>query len=147
MVLAGLQITAEHRYAADSVTAHTVVVCLHSASVQHARMRRLCIRAVVSLPIDDVYAKVMDRFATCLLGRLMTDRGAQGFITVYLYSGFVVVHLGTDAKERTKVVTLRSARTFNDGQLHSVMLSRNADRLITFPIRLGHTMPLCTVYR
>ena len=59
--------------------------------------------------------------------RRIRESDGAGFITVYLYGGFVVVHLGTDARERTKVVTLRSTRTFNDGQLHTVMLMRHED--------------------
>uniref|UniRef100_A0A915BQN1 Laminin subunit alpha-2 n=1 Tax=Parascaris univalens TaxID=6257 RepID=A0A915BQN1_PARUN len=48
----------------------------------------------------------------------------QGYLAFYLYRGYLVVHLGTDASQRSKVLTLRSESSYNDGQLHSVFLSR-----------------------
>uniref|UniRef100_A0A0N5ATM8 Laminin subunit alpha n=1 Tax=Syphacia muris TaxID=451379 RepID=A0A0N5ATM8_9BILA len=53
-----------------------------------------------------------------------TDDGA-GYISFYLFLGYVVAHVGTDSSQRSKVVTLRSEVRCNDGNLHSVFLARN----------------------
>uniref|UniRef100_A0A0M3K8A8 Laminin alpha chain (inferred by orthology to a C. elegans protein) n=1 Tax=Anisakis simplex TaxID=6269 RepID=A0A0M3K8A8_ANISI len=60
------------------------------------------------------------------VGRRRQKRAAdgEGYFAFYLYRGYLVVHLGTDASQRSKVLTLRSESTYNDGQLHSVFLSR-----------------------
>ncbi|VDO18375.1 unnamed protein product [Brugia timori] len=42
----------------------------------------------------------------------------------YLYRGYLVVHLGTDSSQKSKVLTLRSETTYNDGQLHSIFFTR-----------------------
>ncbi|VDK84796.1 unnamed protein product [Litomosoides sigmodontis] len=51
-----------------------------------------------------------------------TDR--VGYLAFYLYRGYLVVHLGTDSSQKSKVLTLRSEVTYNDGQLHSVFFTR-----------------------
>ncbi|VDN06764.1 unnamed protein product [Thelazia callipaeda] len=47
-----------------------------------------------------------------------------GYLAFYLYRGYLVVHFGTDSSQKSKVLTLRSETTYNDGQLHSVFFTR-----------------------
>ncbi|ETN73227.1 laminin EGF-like protein [Necator americanus] len=51
-----------------------------------------------------------------------TDR--LGYLAFYLFRGYLVLHFGKDASFRRNVVTIRSGQMYNDGQLHSVFMSR-----------------------
>ncbi|MFH4977663.1 hypothetical protein AB6A40_004372 [Gnathostoma spinigerum] len=61
--------------------------------------------------------------------RIASDEG-QGYIGFYLHRGILVVHIGTDSSQRSKMATLRSLNTYNDGQLHSVFLSREETSIL-----------------
>ncbi|VDO80674.1 unnamed protein product [Onchocerca flexuosa] len=55
----------------------------------------------------------------------------QGYLAFYLYRGYLVVHLGTDSSQKSKVLTLRSEATYNDGQLHSIFFTRFETLLVS----------------
>ncbi|KJH49983.1 laminin EGF-like protein [Dictyocaulus viviparus] len=48
----------------------------------------------------------------------------KGYLAFYLFRGYLVLHFGKDALSRKEVVTIRSSQMYNDGQLHSVFMSR-----------------------
>ncbi|CAI4225847.1 unnamed protein product [Auanema sp. JU1783] len=48
----------------------------------------------------------------------------KGFMAFYLFRGYLVLHFGKDASSRKDVVTIRSSQVYNDGQVHSVFMSR-----------------------
>ncbi|KAK5967886.1 Laminin G domain protein [Trichostrongylus colubriformis] len=48
----------------------------------------------------------------------------KGYMAFYLFRGYLVLHFGKDASSRKEVVTIRSNHMYNDGQLHSVFMSR-----------------------
>ncbi|PIO72285.1 laminin G domain protein [Teladorsagia circumcincta] len=48
----------------------------------------------------------------------------KGYMAFYLFRGYLVLHFGKDASSRREVVTIRSNHMYNDGQLHSVFMSR-----------------------
>uniref|UniRef100_A0A915Q449 Uncharacterized protein n=1 Tax=Setaria digitata TaxID=48799 RepID=A0A915Q449_9BILA len=56
--------------------------------------------------------------------RKIRDSLGTGYLAFYLYRGYLVVHLGTDSSQKSKVLTLRSEVSYNDGQLHSVFFTR-----------------------
>ncbi|OZC06693.1 hypothetical protein X798_06324 [Onchocerca flexuosa] len=56
--------------------------------------------------------------------RKIRDSFGTGYLAFYLYRGYLVVHLGTDSSQKSKVLTLRSEATYNDGQLHSIFFTR-----------------------
>ncbi|KAM3721816.1 Laminin subunit [Dirofilaria immitis] len=56
--------------------------------------------------------------------RKIRESFGTGYLAFYLYRGYLVVHLGTDSSQKSKVLTLRSEMTYNDGQLHSIFFSR-----------------------
>ncbi|CAG9529626.1 unnamed protein product [Cercopithifilaria johnstoni] len=56
--------------------------------------------------------------------RRIRDSSGIGYLAFYLYRGYLVVHLGTDSSQKSKVLTLRSEVTYNDGQLHSIFFTR-----------------------
>ncbi|KAK6105271.1 Laminin EGF-like (Domains III and V) family protein [Brugia pahangi] len=56
--------------------------------------------------------------------RKIRDSVGTGYLAFYLYRGYLVVHLGTDSSQKSKVLTLRSETTYNDGQLHSIFFTR-----------------------
>uniref|UniRef100_A0AC35TJJ8 Laminin subunit alpha-2 n=1 Tax=Rhabditophanes sp. KR3021 TaxID=114890 RepID=A0AC35TJJ8_9BILA len=53
----------------------------------------------------------------------------NGFISIYLFSGRVVLHTGFDAQVRSKTLTLKSKTPYNDGYSHSIFVSRNEDKV------------------
>uniref|UniRef100_A0A1I7VMW8 Laminin alpha 1 chain n=1 Tax=Loa loa TaxID=7209 RepID=A0A1I7VMW8_LOALO len=57
--------------------------------------------------------------------RKIRDSFGTGYLAFYLYRGYLVVHLGTDSSQKSKVLTLRSEVTYNDGQLHSIFFTRS----------------------
>ncbi|EYC00933.1 hypothetical protein Y032_0112g342 [Ancylostoma ceylanicum] len=52
------------------------------------------------------------------------DSSGKGYLAFYLFRGYLVLHFGKDASSRKEVVTIRSSQMYNDGQLHSVFMSR-----------------------
>uniref|UniRef100_A0A0R3RFI4 Laminin subunit alpha-2 n=1 Tax=Elaeophora elaphi TaxID=1147741 RepID=A0A0R3RFI4_9BILA len=56
--------------------------------------------------------------------RKIRNAFGNGYLAFYLYRGYLVVHLGTDSSQKSKVLTLRSEVTYNDGQLHSIFFTR-----------------------
>ncbi|CAD6189781.1 unnamed protein product [Caenorhabditis auriculariae] len=53
----------------------------------------------------------------------------KGYMAFYLFRGYLVLHLGKDASSRKEVVTFRSTQTFNDGQMHSVFMTREGKNI------------------
>ncbi|KHJ99588.1 laminin G domain protein [Oesophagostomum dentatum] len=52
------------------------------------------------------------------------DTTGKGYLAFYLFRGYLVLHFGKDASSRKEVITIRSSQMYNDGQLHSVFMSR-----------------------
>ncbi|KAK6054383.1 laminin G domain protein [Cooperia oncophora] len=52
------------------------------------------------------------------------NANGKGYMAFYLFRGYLVLHFGKDASSRKEVVTIRSNQMYNDGQLHSVFMSR-----------------------
>ncbi|PIO58435.1 laminin G domain protein, partial [Teladorsagia circumcincta] len=57
-------------------------------------------------------------------GCILSVKPSQGYMAFYLFRGYLVLHFGKDASSRREVVTIRSNHMYNDGQLHSVFMSR-----------------------
>uniref|UniRef100_A0A1I7X3U7 LAM_G_DOMAIN domain-containing protein n=1 Tax=Heterorhabditis bacteriophora TaxID=37862 RepID=A0A1I7X3U7_HETBA len=56
----------------------------------------------------------------------------KGYMAFYLFRGFLVLHFGKDTSSRKEVITIRSTQVYNDGQLHSVFLSREGKMHVLF---------------
>ncbi|PAV75919.1 hypothetical protein WR25_01227 [Diploscapter pachys] len=83
-----------------------------------------------------------------------SENNGKGYMAFYLFRGYLVLHFGKDASSRSAVVTFRSSSQYNDGQMHSVFMSREGkmirlrvdDKEIGEPQTLSDESPVGTSY-